>query len=571
MPTSLRPGPPRALVQGALEALRHDRRERNSCAVRVGFVLVDLLERPWTFRDGIRRLKEALGGEYYLDPPETPLTPEDLEDPQPAPPEDVLEIHRLLEEPGSLRWRLAPLLGNAFMTAFLLWKRKRRQAWTFLKPATRRAPLTSCPEPFVPLPVHPHPAPALAFAGPEWLRTLVGLPDARPEGGPLLIAVQGRAGREALRTYAGPRAVWLVDGHVEPSLELRPDDVLFVADPRLQRGLERPARWLPPAVNPHLQNPWGWWHEAEERPHWPGEERLPVAWRPVQDAARGAVPPGEAPGMPRWADEAWETEADRFLRMRETLRHDTLAHRLDEVQAALGLPPTDRELPLVSLLISTNRPDRAVSALESVRRQRYPRRELVMVLHGPGFDVPGLRRAAATLEIPFEVVQADARQTLGHCYGLGARRCRGRYVAIMDDDNWFGARYLEDAVLWMECSGAMVGGKYTMPVFLEEDASLHLILRDREFRRMQPSSAQAIFRREVLEVLPFRAAAAAADTWFFEDCLRLGIPLATFDRFNFAYCRGPRRHSYEIRSEDLLATYKALPLGRSAHPSDCDL
>lgn len=547
----VRSGPPRALVHAALEALRSDRGERESCAMRVGFVLMDLAERPWTLREGIRRLKEALGGEYYLEPPVRGLSAGLLEDPDPARAEDVHEVRRLLGEPESLRWRVAPLLGNLFLAAFLFLKGRRHQAWMSLKHRARRAPLVQVAEPFRPLTLEAPKAP-LAFHGPAWLRTLLEPEGIRaPDGGPALIAVQGRAGRDALRQYEGRRAVWFLDGEPEA---VRPDDVVLT---------------LPPAVQPRLQNPYGWWSEDGDRPRWAGEEHLPGDWRDLQDAARGLVRiPGE--GLPAWADAAWAAEAGRFAIARDTLRHHALASRVDEARRALGLP-TAHEKPLVSVLLATNRPGHAVSALESVRRQRWPDRELVMVLHGPGFDLAALQAATRTLGVPVTLVPADRRHTLGHCYALGARQCAGRYVAIMDDDNWFGARYLEDAVLWMETSGAMVGGKYTMPVFFEEDRSLHLILRDREFRRMQPSSAQAVFRRELLEVLPWRAAAAAADTWFFEDCLRLGVPMATFDRFNFAYCRGARRHSYEVSQQDLLRTYRALALGRPARPGDVDL
>lgn len=47
--------------------------------------------------------------------------------------------------------------------------------------------------------------------------------------------------------------------------------------------------------------------------------------------------------------------------------------------------------------------------------------------------------------------------------------------------------------------------------------------------------------------------------------------MCTFDRYNFAYCRGPRRHTYEVAPEELLRTYKAVALGQPARPGDCDL
>lgn len=560
------------MVRAALETLRRRREGELTLAHAIGFLLMEPVERRTDLRHLLGRLKRLLRGDYPVDGSAGMLSA-DLEDPEAASREEIRDVQRLLEEPHSLRWRLAALLGNLFMTCVMVViYGDRWRGWRAAGKSGRRPPLARLEQPFVPLAAPPEPPPPLGFTGPDWLVRLMeaeGL--AAANGGPVLVAVSGDAGRDALRELRGPRAVWLLDGPPDAELGrlLRRDDRVFVADASWRAALGRAAAVLPPAVQPRLQNPFGRWYTSDA---WsPPVTGLPEPWARQQEVAAGRAPRHETFEVPRWADEAWRVEAERFVQMRRTLREETLAHRLAAVRGALGLPTGGGEAPLVSVLLSTNRPERAIAALESIRRQRWPHRELVMVLHGPGFDLPPLERALEGLELPFRVVRVPAERSLGYCYQVGARECRGRYVAIMDDDNWFGPRYVEDAVLWMESSGALVGGKFTLPVFFEENAALHLILRGREFRRMQPSSAQAVFRRELLELLPWRDMAAGADTHYFDDCIRMGVPMVTFDRYNFAYCRGPRRHTYEVSQEELLRIYKGLPLGCPAQPSDCDV
>ena len=78
-------------------------------------------------------------------------------------------------------------------------------------------------------------------------------------------------------------------------------------------------------------------------------------------------------------------------------------------------------------------------------RQAHGDRELVLVLHGLDADHAGLKARAAEAGVDnLVVVEADASLTLGACMNLGVDAASGRYVAKMDDDNFYGAHFLGD-------------------------------------------------------------------------------------------------------------------------------
>ena len=77
-------------------------------------------------------------------------------------------------------------------------------------------------------------------------------------------------------------------------------------------------------------------------------------------------------------------EAFSVAMRRSALRDHSLRARIRQLLAATTLcgPP----LPSVSILLATRRPERLTAAIDSVACQKYPCVELVLALHGDGFD-----------------------------------------------------------------------------------------------------------------------------------------------------------------------------------------
>lgn len=122
------------------------------------------------------------------------------------------------------------------------------------------------------------------------------------------------------------------------------------------------------------------------------------------------------------------------------------------------------ELPLVSILLVTRRPSFLPWALANAARQTYPKKELVLALHGEGFS--GVERQVAALPFPAKTLRAPAAEPLGAVFKAASEASGGALLSRMDDDDLYGADHLWDLVLAREYSGAQLVGKWREFVYL---------------------------------------------------------------------------------------------------------
>ncbi len=115
--------------------------------------------------------------------------------------------------------------------------------------------------------------------------------------------------------------------------------------------------------------------------------------------------------------------------------------------------------PLVSICLThRNRPAMLRQALASIRRQTYPRVEVVLV--DDGSDVPEARRALLSIEKEFGekgwTLIRQARRFPSAARNTAARKARGEYLLFMDDDNVAKPQEVATLVSAAEASGADV-------------------------------------------------------------------------------------------------------------------
>lgn len=173
------------------------------------------------------------------------------------------------------------------------------------------------------------------------------------------------------------------------------------------------------------------------------------------DAAIVSGPPSEA--VPVLHD--YLTDVDRRERRSITARRTTLLTRTHAAGFRVLLDVLDIPAvaePLVTVLAATNRPDQLAHLLRAAARQRHPRRETVLVLHGDGFDdplprIPGLGA--------LEVIRVGGHRVLGEVLNAGIDQAAGAYVAKLDDDDHYGAWHVTDLVVAHGYSEADLVGK----------------------------------------------------------------------------------------------------------------
>ena len=149
---------------------------------------------------------------------------------------------------------------------------------------------------------------------------------------------------------------------------------------------------------------------------------------------------------------------------REALRTHSLRCRARHALSEAGLAGAG--LPEVSVLLPTRRPEQLVAAVKAVARQRYPRLQLVLGLHGAGFDDRLVTAALEPLGVPVELVRIEEEAPLGTVLNATVAASSGTLLAKMDDDDAYSAEHIWDLVLAYEYSGAELVAKASEYVYL---------------------------------------------------------------------------------------------------------
>ena len=204
------------------------------------------------------------------------------------------------------------------------------------------------------------------------------------------------------------------------------------------------------------------------------------------------------------------------------LRDHSLRARARQVLSSSGRagPP----LPLVSVLLATRRPHRVAAAVEAVATQTYPRVELVLAMHGEGFDAPAIGELLDSIDLPARAVPVAAPEPLGAVLNAAVAESTGKLLTKFDDDDFYGPEHLWDLVLAHEYTRAALVGKAAEYVYLaNSDRTIHRF-RNRAERRSASLAGGALMiaRHDLDALLGWREIPASVDRALIEDVSRSG-------------------------------------------------
>ena len=254
-------------------------------------------------------------------------------------------------------------------------------------------------------------------------------------------------------------------------------------------------------------------------------------------------------------------EARSIAMRRAALRTHSLRARARQVCAAARAEAPG--LARISVLLATRRPGHLAAALANVARQRYPRLELVLALHGPGFAADAVERAIAGFPHPVKRLRIDAGRPLGSVLNAAADAASGVLLAKMDDDDLYGAEHLWDLALAREYSGAALVGKFPATVYLARS--------DRTVRRRRVPSetwsssitggTMLIGREDLERAGGWRRVPRHVDAALVEDVLRGdGRVYRTHDA-GYLMIRHGDRHTWEADDAEFLVQAQAVHCG----------
>lgn len=181
------------------------------------------------------------------------------------------------------------------------------------------------------------------------------------------------------------------------------------------------------------------------------------------------------------------------------------------------------DMPLISVIVSTNRPEQLAHVKKQFARQTYPNKELIILTHG---------------FVAEECLSVAAEASLGTCLNTLVSQSNGEIVAKFDDDDLYLPDYLLDQYLAMWDNEAEAVGKAANYIYFSSSNALAL-------RRKQTTNqftsfvagATLMAHKEVFEEFPFADVTRGEDTDFLRRLESAGVLVYSTNQFNFIVMR----------------------------------
>lgn len=256
---------------------------------------------------------------------------------------------------------------------------------------------------------------------------------------------------------------------------------------------------------------------------------------------------------------------------RDILARHCLADRLQQIAEAVGSDACFvAGPPAVACVLVSMRPWLVPAAIERYRRDRYPAKELIVVIHDPDADMRALRGLVHPGE-RIRMFQMGRERSLGTCLNFALDQTDAPYWAKFDDDDFYGPEYLSDMLLYRRIVDFSVLGKAAAFIYLEGHDEL-LLNEPRVGRAntVYPSSGakpghvaggSLVGRRDVVETVPFsERRRGGSDSDFLVRLHEAGHDLVAADPFNFAYFRSTKAgfHTWNTTETELRRNTRAV-------------
>ncbi|HEX2154318.1 MAG TPA: hypothetical protein VHL52_10110 [Acidimicrobiia bacterium] len=212
--------------------------------------------------------------------------------------------------------------------------------------------------------------------------------------------------------------------------------------------------------------------------------------------------------------------------------------------AGLGLPSP---IPTVSTIAVTNRPDRVRTLLETLRALQYADLRIELGTHGFTLDFSDRQVAESWFGDRLTIREFPEQWPLGRCLNEVIEGTTSNLWAKIDDDDFYGPTYLQEAVIELLTTGAELVGKQTHHLYDSTLDRTYLLQPGNEYRdTAYVPGATFVGRRGAWERVPFAHRRARVDSTFVRGMGAVGLSIYSTSRFEFAVGRGGGDHTWHV-------------------------
>lgn len=224
--------------------------------------------------------------------------------------------------------------------------------------------------------------------------------------------------------------------------------------------------------------------------------------------------------------------------------------------SAVGVPAPD-PTPLVSAALVSNRPGLVPDQVRLLADQTHPRLEILIGLHGcePTDELREvIERVSDKRRVTVTTLASSL--SLGECLNVVIGSGTGGIIAKIDDDDFYGPAYLEDALHAFDYSRSDIVGKATQFTYLAETDETVVRRAGQEERLMggTPTGASMLTTRRLWSDVRFPHRPRFVDSVFVRGARAEGATVYATSRWEFCYVRQEEGHTWAASSSELRAS-----------------
>ena len=239
-----------------------------------------------------------------------------------------------------------------------------------------------------------------------------------------------------------------------------------------------------------------------------------------------------------------QREKVSVLLRRTALRNHSYPERLKQIRKVAGL--TEFKEASVSVVVATKRPEMVSRIFEIVKKQDYKNLELVLALHGEGFESD--YESLVGRDLPVTVLRFPEEEIFGNVLSQASSVADGEWVTKMDDDDWYGCEHVSDLILASNYSNADLVGKSSEFVYLtKQDQTIRRDLGNSEVESQTLGGGTLLIRSSLLkETHGWRSVSKGVDVALIEDVMIAGGRVWRTHPFGYLLRRTEGEHTWEV-------------------------
>ena len=212
----------------------------------------------------------------------------------------------------------------------------------------------------------------------------------------------------------------------------------------------------------------------------------------------------------------------------------------------------------VSIITSTNNPRFFNNILRNYRRQRYRKKELIIILNKNSMKLGEYRKKIRRYK-NVSVYKRPQHTSLGRCLNFGIAKAKFPLVAKFDHDDFFSRYYLKEQTKALIRYKAPIVGKRAYFIYLSARKKLIIRFPKKHHRFVHYVQGGTILFKKRINVR-FSNRSLGEDVIFMRDCRKKGYKAFATSPYNYVYVRRKDRksHTWKVHDRQLMRGSKVI-------------